>query len=92
MKPLYVQIKCELGKAYDVADALIDTLEETSEVYSTSGDYDLIAKFYLPEEKSIGEFVNYRLHNIPGIRDTHTILAFRLFGAKDREKLDEARR
>ena len=32
MKPLYVQIKCELGRAYEVADALIDTLEETSEV------------------------------------------------------------
>ena len=38
MKPLYVQIKCELGRAYEVADALIDTLEETSEVYSTSGE------------------------------------------------------
>ena len=92
MKPLYVQFKCELGRAYEVADALIDTLEETSEVYSTSGDYDLLAKFYLPEEQSIGEFVNFKLHKIAGIRDTHTILAFRLFGAKDREKLDEARR
>ena len=92
MKPLYVQIKCELGHAYDVADALIDTLEETSEVYSTSGDYDLLAKFYLPEEKSIGEFVNFKLHRIAGIRDTHTILAFRLFGAAERVKLDEGRR
>ena len=91
MKPLYVQIKCELGRAYDVADALIDSLEETSEVYSTSGDYDLLAKFYLPEDKSIGEFVNFRLHRISGIRDTHTILAFRLFGARDAERLDESR-
>jgi len=91
MKPLYVQFKCELGRAYEVADALIDTLEETSEVYSTSGDYDLLAKFYLPEEQSIGEFVNFKLHKIPGIRDTHTILAFRLFGAKEGVRLDEGR-
>ena len=91
MKPLYVQFKCELGRAYEVADALIDTLEETSEVYSTSGDYDLLAKFYLPEEQSIGEFVNFKLHKIAGIRDTHTILAFRLFGAKEGVQLDEGR-
>ena len=81
MKPLYVQIKCELGRAYEVADALIDTLEETSEVYSTSGDYDLMAKFYLAEDQSIA-----------GIRDTHTILAFRLFGASEQVALDEGRR
>jgi DNA-binding Lrp family transcriptional regulator len=91
MKPLYVQIKCELGKAYDVADALIDSIEETSEVYSTSGDYDLLAKFYLPEEGSIGEFVTRKVQMIPGIRDTHTILAFRLFGARDSERFDERR-
>ncbi|MEW6597434.1 MAG: Lrp/AsnC ligand binding domain-containing protein [Pseudomonadota bacterium] len=90
MKPLYVQIKCELGRAYEVADALIDTLEETSEVYSTSGDYDLLAKFYLAEEQSIGEFVNFKLHRIAGIRDTHTILAFRLFGAKETVKVVES--
>ena len=92
MKPLYVQIKCELGRAYEVADALIDTLEETSEVYSTSGDYDLLAKFYLSEDRSIGEFVNFRLHRIAGIRDTHTILAFRLFGAKETVQVDETGR
>jgi DNA-binding Lrp family transcriptional regulator len=92
MKPLYVQIKCELGKAFDVADQIIDTIEETSEVYSTSGDYDLLAKFYVPEEGSIGEFVTRKVQMIPGIRDTHTILAFRLFGARDGVKLDEPRR
>lgn len=89
MKPLYVQIKCELGRAYEVADALIDTLEETSEVYSTSGDYDLLAKFYLAEDQSIGEFVNFKLHRVAGIRDTHTILAFRLFGAKETVRVVE---
>ena len=39
MKALFVQIKCELGKAYDVADALVDS-EIASEVYSTAGDFD----------------------------------------------------
>lgn len=89
MKPLYVQIKCELGKAYDVAERLVEGLEETSEVYSITGVYDLLAKFYLPEEQSVGEFVNFKLHKIPGIRETASIMAFRLFGAPERVQLDE---
>ncbi len=89
MKPVYVQIKCELAKAYDVAERLVERLEETSEVYSTTGPYDLLAKFYLPEEQSVGEFVNFKLHKIPGIRETASIMAFRLFGAPERERLDE---
>ena len=92
MTPLYVQIKCQLGQAYQVADAIIDRIEELSEVYSTSGDYDLLAKFYIPEGRSIGAFVQETLHAIPGIRDTHTILAFRLHGARDAVSLDESGR
>ena len=90
MQPLYVQIKCELGRAYEVADALVDTLSETSEVYTTSGEYDLLAKFYIPEGESPGKFVNDKLHRTPGLRETHTILAFRLFGASGGPPLDEA--
>ena len=90
MQPLYVQIKCELGRAYEVADAIVDTLSETSEVYTTSGEYDLLAKFYIPEGESPGRFVNDRLHRTPGLRETHTILAFRLFGGGGGPRLDQA--
>ncbi len=89
MQPLYVQIKCELGRAYEVADAIVDTLGETSEVYTTSGEYDLLAKFYIAEGDSPGRFVNDRLHRIAGIRDTSTLIAFRLFGAGGAPRLDE---
>ena len=90
MQPLYVQIKCELGRAYEVAEAIVDTLEETSEVYTTSGAFDLLAKFYIPEGESPGKFVNDKLHRVSGIRDTHTILAFRLFGGGRGPKLEES--
>ena len=35
MKTIFVMVKCELGQAYTVAD-----IEQVSEVYSTSGQYD----------------------------------------------------
>jgi len=78
VKPFFVQIKCELGKAYQVATALADA-EIASEIYSTAGDFDLLAKFYVDAEADIGHFVNEKVHVIPGIRDTHTIITFRAF-------------
>ena len=77
MKSLFVQIKCELTKSYDVAAYLVDNFPETAEVYSTSGTYDLLAKFELGDERSIGEFVTKKLQRVPGIRDTYTIVAFK---------------
>ena len=41
MVPFFVQIKCQLGKSYEVANRLADA-EIASEIYSTAGDFDLI--------------------------------------------------
>ncbi len=78
MQCFFVQIKTELGRAYDVADALAQK-EVASEIYSTSGEYDLMAKFYVEDDMDIGHFVNENLHDIPGIRRTFTTLTFKAF-------------
>lgn len=85
MKPLFVKIKCELGATFQVANRIYDEIEETSEVYSTSGDYDLLVKFGLPEASSPGRFVAEKLHKIPGIRDTNTIIAFRIYSEQEEQ-------
>ena len=78
MKPYFIQIKCELGRAYEVAMAIVDA-EIASETYSTAGGFDLLVKFYLPEGEDVGHFVNTRIHSIPGVRDTYTIVTYRAF-------------
>jgi DNA-binding Lrp family transcriptional regulator len=78
MKPFFVQIKCELGKAYEVATTIADA-EIASEIYSTAGGYDLLVKFYLNPEQDVGRFVNEKIHTIPGVKDTYTIITFRAF-------------
>lgn len=78
MKAFFVMIKCELGKAYEVATAIADA-EIASEVYSTAGDYDLLVKCYLDEAADIGHFVNEKVHSVSGIRDTRTIITFKAF-------------
>lgn len=80
MQTIFVQVKCELGKAYDVADAAVLDIEEVSEVHSISGDYDLMMKCYLPADADIGHFVTGKLQTLPGIKETYTIIAFKAFG------------
>jgi DNA-binding Lrp family transcriptional regulator len=78
MVPFFVQIKCELGRSYAVADALARA-EIASEIYSTAGNYDLLVKFYVERDTDIGHFVNEKVQVIPGIKDTYTIITFKAF-------------
>ncbi|MEM8647720.1 MAG: Lrp/AsnC ligand binding domain-containing protein [Pseudomonadota bacterium] len=78
MTPFFVQIKTELGKAYEVATALADA-EIASEIHSTAGDWDLLVKFYLKDDEDIGHFINQKVHSIKGIKNTHTIITYRAF-------------
>ena len=78
MRAFFVQIKCDLGKAYEVATAIADA-EIASEIYSTAGGYDLLVKFYLNENDDVGRFIAEKIQTIPGIRDTYTIITFRAF-------------
>jgi len=78
MVAFFVQIKCELGRAYDVANALAEA-EIASEIYSTAGNYDLLVKFYVERGTDVGHFINEKVQVIPGIRDTYTIITFKAF-------------
>lgn len=81
MRAIFVQIKCEMGHAYRVARAAADSIEEMSELYSTSGSYDLLGKFYLDPDRDIGLFVTEKIQTLPGVKDTHTMITFNAFSA-----------
>jgi DNA-binding Lrp family transcriptional regulator len=78
MVPFFVQIKCHLGKSYEVANNIADA-EIASEIYSTAGDFDLLVKFYVEDKTDIGHFVNEKVQTIQGIQDTRTIITFKAF-------------
>jgi DNA-binding Lrp family transcriptional regulator len=78
MRPVFVQVQCAPGKTYEVADVLFER-EVASELYSTSGDYDLLMKIYIEPEVDIGKFVNENIANVPGIVRTLTTLTFKAF-------------
>ncbi len=79
MQTIFVQVKCELGRAYEVADAAALEVEQVSEVHSTSGQYDLLMKCYLPDDVDIGHFVTSEIQTLPGVKDTFTLITFKAF-------------
>ena len=79
MRSIFVMIRCQLGQAYEVASHLVDEIDETAEVHSTSGEYDLLAKFFLEPDADIGRFVCERVQRAPGIATTFTIISLNPF-------------
>jgi DNA-binding Lrp family transcriptional regulator len=79
MKTIFVMVKCDLGRAYKVAEEAVEDIEQVSEVYSVSGQYDLLMKCYLQPEADIGHFVVEKLQTLPGVKDTFTIMAYKAF-------------
>lgn len=79
MRAIFVMIKCDMGQAYKVARDAADSIEQMSELYSTSGQYDLLGKFYLDAEEDIGRFVTEKVQALPGVKDTYTLITFNAF-------------
>ncbi len=78
MNCVFMQVRCLPGKTYEVADKIYER-EIVSELYSTSGEFDLLAKIYVPDGEDIGKFVNEKILNIDGIVHSLTTLTFKAF-------------
>lgn len=79
MRQFYIFIKCDLGRTYEVASEIVDTLDEARQVHSVSGAFDLLAQFAVESESDIGRFVNRKVQTIAGVKDTQTIICFNAF-------------
>lgn len=75
---VFVQIRCRPGTTYKVADQ-IALKEIHSEMYSTSGNFDLMMKVYIPDGEDVGHFINEAVSGVDGIERTMTTLTFKAF-------------
>lgn len=78
MRCVFVQVRCTPGRTYEVAAAIYDR-EVVSELFSTSGEYDLLAKVYVPDEEDVGHYLSKRLFDVPDIVRTLTTMTFKAF-------------
>ena len=78
MSCVFIQLRCKPGRTYEAADAIYDR-EFASELYSTSGDWDLLLKVYVPEGEDVGRWVNEKIGGIPDVERSLTTMTFKAF-------------
>jgi DNA-binding Lrp family transcriptional regulator len=79
-----VLIRAEVDRIPEVAEAVAQ-LDGVSEVYSVTGEFDLIAVVRVREHEQLAEVIPGRLNKIEGIRATETHIAFRTYSQHDLE-------
>ena len=79
MQTVFVQVKCELGHVYKVAEEAIESVDKISEIHSTSGQFDLLIKCYLDDADDIGHFISDKIQTLPGVKDPYTLITFKAF-------------
>jgi DNA-binding Lrp family transcriptional regulator len=58
-------------------------IEGVDEVYSVSGEWDLVAIVRVAEYEAIARVVTENFPNVPGLQRTQTLTAFRAYSKKD---------
>jgi len=70
-----LMIRCEIGKTPEIAD-LLSKVDEISEVYTTVGEYDIIAKVHTKDTEGLRRLVENNLRMIRGLNEIRTSIAF----------------
>jgi len=81
-----ILINAKRDRIKEVAETLAD-LQPISEVYSVTGEYDLVAMVRVKTNDEIADLVTDKLAHIEGIEDTETMTAFRVYSRHDLESM-----
>jgi DNA-binding Lrp family transcriptional regulator len=79
-----VFVKADVARIPEVAEA-IAALDGVSEVYSVTGQIDLIALVRVRDHDAVATTVADRLNKVPGVSSTETHIAFRTYSRHDLE-------
>jgi DNA-binding Lrp family transcriptional regulator len=81
-----ILLNTERSKINEVAETLSE-VDGISEVYSVSGNYDLVAIARVHNNEELADLVTKRLLKINSILKTETMLAFQAFSRHDLEAM-----
>lgn len=79
-----VFIKADVARIPEIAEQ-VAALEGVSEVYSVTGDIDLIALLRVRDHDQVATLVPDQVNKVPGIVSTETHIAFRTYSSHDLE-------
>ncbi len=86
MVTFIILLNVKSNKITEIAEHLAD-MAEISEVYSVTGNYDLVVMVRTRSNDDVAELVTNRLGPIEGIEQTDTMLAFKTFSKHDLESM-----
>ena len=81
-----VLIEAERAAMGELGEALAG-VEGVAEAWSLTGEWDFVAMLRVRSAQEINDVVTGRLSQVPGIRRTHTMVAFEVFSKHDLEAL-----
>lgn len=79
-----VFVKADVARIPEVAEAIAD-IDGVSEVYSVTGQIDLIALVRVRHHDDVARVVADRLNKVDGITSTETHIAYRAYSRHDLE-------
>jgi DNA-binding Lrp family transcriptional regulator len=79
-----VFLKADVARIPEVAEAVAG-LDGVSEVYSVTGQIDLIAMVRVREHEEVASVVADQVNKVPGVLETETHIAFRTYSRHDLE-------
>jgi DNA-binding Lrp family transcriptional regulator len=77
-----VHIKADVDRIPEVAETIAE-LDGVSEVYSITGEFDLLAMVRVAHYEEIAEVVPGRINKVAGVQHTETHIAFRAYSRHD---------
>ena len=77
-----VLVEAEPARIAALADELV-ARRGVAEVYSVTGEYDIVAMVHVKEYDDLAQVVTNGISKLPGIRRTHTLVAFRAYRDAD---------
>jgi DNA-binding Lrp family transcriptional regulator len=80
-----VFVKADVARIHEVAET-IAALDGVSEVYSVTGDHDLMAMVRVRRHEELNDVIPGRINKVPGIVGTETHIAFRTYSQHDLEQ------
>lgn len=79
-----VFVKADVARIPEVAEA-IAAINGVSEVYSVTGQIDLIALVRVSNHDDVARVVADEINKVPGVQETETHIAFRTYSQHDLE-------
>jgi DNA-binding Lrp family transcriptional regulator len=79
-----VLVKTEVARISETAEE-ISQIPEVSEVYSVTGEFDLVAMVRVRAHEELSDVIPGRLNKLSGVTHTETHIAFRTYSRHDLE-------